>query len=77
MYERTKLRFLDIANIHVVRGSYDALRVCPSIYIAVWVQVLFKDVVEVGSEQKWWSMVESTGWLGHIRSVLSGRRYTH
>ena len=27
VYERTKIRFLDIANIHVVRASYDALRV--------------------------------------------------
>ena len=27
VYEFAKLRFLDIANIHVVRASYDALRV--------------------------------------------------
>jgi hypothetical protein len=27
VYELTKIRFLDIANIHVVRASFDALRV--------------------------------------------------
>eukprot|EP00042_Codosiga_hollandica_P046702 m.494517 g.494517 ORF g.494517 m.494517 type:complete len:655 (+) comp57289_c0_seq2:1597-3561(+) len=55
-YENTKLINLDIANIHAVRASYDELR----------------EVCEVGSDQKWQTLLESTGWLAHIRSILLG-----
>ena len=70
VYEQAKIRFLDIANIHVVRASFDALRVRTR--SAVLRHHAEQEVCETGSENRWWSMVEGTGWLGHIRSVMLG-----
>lgn len=54
-YHNAKVVFMEIANIHAVRGSYDSLR----------------ELCSFGSENKWLSALEATGWLKHIRSVLS------
>ena len=54
-YPNTKLLFMEIANIHAVRASADAL------------QALCED----GSDQKWLSQLEATGWLYHVKSILS------
>jgi len=55
-YHNAKIVFMEIANIHAVRASYDALR----------------ELISFGNEVKWLSSLEATGWLRHIRSVLSG-----
>ena len=54
-YHNAKIVFMEIANIHAVRTSYDALR----------------DLCAFSVESKWLSTLEATGWLKHIRSVLS------
>ena len=47
--------YMEIANIHSVRGSADALQ----------------SMCEDGSEEKWLSRLEQTGWLRQVHSVLS------
>mmetsp|Transcript_17432 Transcript_17432/g.51577 ORF Transcript_17432/g.51577 Transcript_17432/m.51577 type:complete len:1083 (-) Transcript_17432:189-3437(-) len=54
-YRQTKLIFMEIQNIHAVRQSADNLQA----------------LCEEGSEDKWLSKLEATGWLRHVRSVLS------
>ena len=49
-----RLVYLDIPNIHVVRESMDKL--C--------------DVCLSGENDKWLSLVESTGWLNYISLIL-------
>ena len=49
---------MSIANIHTVRQSFDALR----------------DLCSRGSEKKWYGKLEATGWLSHLRSILSAAR---
>lgn len=58
-YKNTKITFLGIENIHVVRGS---------------LKNLFSLCVP-NSRQKhdhWLSNVESTHWLDHIKAILEG-----
>ena len=47
---------MEIANIHSMRSSLDSLM----------------ELCATGSEDKWLSKLESTGWLRHVRLVLSG-----
>ena len=47
--------YMEIANIHSVRASVDALQ----------------SMCEDGSEEKWLSRLEQTGWLRQVHSVLS------
>lgn len=51
---------MNIANIHAVRASGDAL------------QALCKR----NTEDNWLSKLEATGWLKHVRVLLSGN-FTH
>jgi len=52
-----KLLFMDIANIHAMRDSVDKLFT----------------VCDTVQENKWYSQLESTQWLTHVRSVLKVR----
>uniref|UniRef100_A0A7M5X7A4 Phosphatidylinositol-3-phosphatase n=1 Tax=Clytia hemisphaerica TaxID=252671 RepID=A0A7M5X7A4_9CNID len=55
-YQGMKLLFLDIANIHAMRDSVDKLF----------------NVCDSVQENKWYSQLESTHWMSHLRSVLKG-----
>lgn len=55
-YQGMRLMYLDIANIHAMRDSIDKLF----------------SVCDSVQENKWYSQLESTQWLLHIRSVLKG-----
>ena len=50
---------MEIANIHAMRQSHDSLI----------------DLCERSNDKTWFSALESTGWLGHIRGLLSASRY--
>lgn len=54
-YRNSKVLFMEIQNIHAVRASADSL----------------KALCDDGSEEKWFSRLEQTGWLKHVQSVLS------
>lgn len=54
-YEKTKVLFMEIQNIHAVRASTDALQA----------------LCEGQSDSKWLSKLEDTGWLQHVQSILS------
>lgn len=57
-YQNTSIIFLEIANIHAVRSSLESLEeLCCN---------------DAGSEGSWLKNVETTGWLMHIRKILSG-----
>lgn len=57
-YVNTNINFLEIANIHAVRASLESLEeLCCN---------------DAGSEATWLKNVETTGWLTHIRKILSG-----
>lgn len=55
-YRGMKLLYMNIANIHAMRESIDKLQT----------------VCESVQDNKWLSLLESTQWLSHIRSVLKG-----
>lgn len=56
-YQNAELNFLDIHNIHVMRESLRKLKeIC---YPAI-------------EDQHWYSNLESTHWLEHIRAILAG-----
>jgi myotubularin-related protein 1/2 len=56
-YENCKRLFMDIGNIHAMRKSMDALAsICQSTSV---------------KEDQWLSAVQTTGWLGHCRKVIS------
>ena len=54
-----ELVHLNIENIHAVRKS---------------LQRMFALLKEAPPSSKWWSAVESTAWLYHIRTILRGAR---
>lgn len=54
-YLNTKVMFMEIQNIHAVRSAADQLQT----------------LCEEGSEDKWLSKLEATGWLKHVLSVMS------
>eukprot|EP00048_Salpingoeca_helianthica_P024370 m.31868 g.31868 ORF g.31868 m.31868 type:complete len:845 (-) comp9348_c1_seq1:30-2564(-) len=54
-YESVKYYYMEIANIHAVRASHEALL----------------SLITSGSEDSWLSSLERTAWLGHIASILS------
>lgn len=54
-YQNTKVHFMEVQNIHVVRASADALR----------------NICEEASEVNWLSRLEATGWLKQVHSVLT------
>jgi hypothetical protein len=49
---------MEIANIHAMRQSHDSLL----------------ELCERSNDKTWFSALESTGWLGHIRGLLSAAR---
>lgn len=49
---------MEIANIHTTRESQDQLI----------------ELCERGTEHNWYSSLESTGWLDHIRGILSAAK---
>jgi len=53
-YERCKLEFLNIDNIHVMRNSATKLQ----------------SLTESRQDSNWYSALESTKWLSHVRQVL-------
>lgn len=56
-YPNSEVNFLDIPNIHVIRESFRKL----------------KDLCISGPEDvHWWSNLENTHWLEHIRTILAG-----
>eukprot|EP00045_Choanoeca_perplexa_P013788 m.157711 g.157711 ORF g.157711 m.157711 type:complete len:1047 (+) comp16455_c0_seq2:45-3185(+) len=57
-YENAKLNYMDIGNIHTMRQSQDKL----------------VELCLSGSDTRWYSNLEATGWLGHIKLVLSAAR---
>ena len=59
-YQGLQLLFLDIANIHAMRDSIDKLF----------------NVCDSVQENKWYSQLESTQWLTHLRSVLKVNAYS-
>jgi myotubularin-related protein 1/2 len=56
-YSNIELQFLDIHNIHVMRESFRKLK-----------EICFPAV----DDQHWYSNLESTHWLEHIRAILAG-----
>ena len=50
---------MEIANIHAMRQSHDQL----------------VEHCQRGSEHNWLSGLENTGWLGHLRGLLSAAQY--
>ncbi len=58
LYRNAEINFLDIHSIHVMRESLRKLK-----------ELCFP---AIGDEQHWYSNLESTHWLEHIRSILSG-----
>lgn len=58
LYQNAELIFLDIQNIHVMRESLRKLK-----------ELCFPAVAD---EQHWYSNLESTHWLDHVRCVLAG-----
>ena len=54
-YKGARVYYMEIANIHTMRQSHDAL----------------VDLCQNGSDARWYSQLEATGWLGHLRAVLS------
>jgi len=60
-YKNCDLRFMNIENIHVVRNSFARLAdICHDFG---------------GIEMNWYSKVESTQWLEHIRSILMAAHF--
>lgn len=58
VYGNMQINFLEIANIHAVRSSLESLEeLCCN---------------DAGSEGAWLKNVDTTGWLLHIRKILSG-----
>ena len=57
LYQNAELSFLDIHNIHVMRESLRKLR-----------EICFPAT----DDQHWYSNLESTHWLEHIRAILAG-----
>eukprot|EP01102_Stenamoeba_stenopodia_P014112 TRINITY_DN4658_c0_g1_i2.p1 TRINITY_DN4658_c0_g1~~TRINITY_DN4658_c0_g1_i2.p1 ORF type:complete len:1077 (+),score=251.60 TRINITY_DN4658_c0_g1_i2:182-3412(+) len=57
-YENCRLSFLNIPNIHTMRGSFNQLR----------------DAILSTShdDTKFWAQVEASGWLHYLRLILSG-----
>ncbi|CAG2110539.1 unnamed protein product [Medioppia subpectinata] len=58
LYRNAEINFLDIHSIHVMRESLRKLK-----------ELCFP---AIGDEQHWYSNLESTHWLEHIRSILAG-----
>lgn len=56
-YQNAELNFLDIHNIHVMRESLRKLK-----------EICFPAI----EDQHWYSNLESTHWLEHIRAILAG-----
>ncbi|KAG5190977.1 Myotubularin-like phosphatase domain-containing protein [Tribonema minus] len=64
-YPSSQLTFMDIGNIHVMRQSLarlEQLALSPQTSDAKWSALV---------EDTWSALVEDTGWLGHVRTVLS------
>jgi hypothetical protein len=60
-YKNCDLKFMGIENIHVVRASFAKLMdVCMS---------------AGGMDAQWYSKVESTQWIEHMRTILSASQY--
>lgn len=57
LYSNIEMTFLDIHNIHVMRESFRKLR-----------EICFPAI----DDQHWYSNLESTHWLEHIRTILDG-----
>jgi len=57
-YEKARILFMELANIHAMRDSIESLR----------------DILEDSSisENDWLQRLSDTGWMQHIRSILSG-----
>merc|ERR1719499_2275160 len=57
-YEKARILFMELANIHAMRDSIDAL----------------SDILEDAtmSENDWLQRLSETQWMQHIRSILSG-----
>jgi len=62
-YDNCKLVFMNIPNIHVIRKSLEKLvaAINPS--------------SNLESDSRWWSMIEESGWLTHIKSVLQAAMF--
>ncbi|XP_054162802.1 myotubularin-related protein 2-like [Oppia nitens] len=58
LYRNAEINFLDIPSIHVMRESQRKLK-----------ELCFP---AIGDEQHWYSNLEATHWLEHIRTILSG-----
>ncbi|XP_065156197.1 myotubularin-related protein 2 isoform X2 [Atheta coriaria] len=56
-YQNAELVFLDIPNIHVMRESLRKLK-----------DLCFPNI----EETRWWSGIESTNWIKHIKCILAG-----
>ncbi|KAL9642592.1 hypothetical protein ABK040_011157 [Willaertia magna] len=60
-YKNCELRFLNIENIHIVRGSFQKLmEICHDFG---------------GIDLNWYSRVETTNWIEHVRSILMASNY--
>lgn len=58
-YEHTKLNFLDMANIHAVRESFEKVTaMCSS-----------------SSSSKWETRMEQSGWLTHVQGAVRGAHF--
>ncbi|KAI1280754.1 Myotubularin-related protein 2 [Halotydeus destructor] len=57
LYQNAEINFLDLHNIHVMRESLRKLK-----------EICFPAV----DDQHWYSNLESTHWLEHIRAILAG-----
>lgn len=57
LYSNIEMTFLDIHNIHVMRESFRKLR-----------EICFPAI----DDQHWYSNLESTHWLEHVRTILDG-----
>eukprot|EP01133_Synstelium_polycarpum_P015926 gene15926-18932_t len=61
-YDNCKIVFMNIPNIHVMRKSLERL-VSTSSHFS-------------HDDSRWWSLVEESGWLGHIKGVLAASVFT-
>ena len=81
IYQNIELVFLDIHNIHVMRESLRKLKGLAFLSVAVWFHhEHFYDVCFLRADEcypttddtKWFSAIEATRWLEHIKCILSG-----
>ncbi|KAF2076685.1 hypothetical protein CYY_001998 [Polysphondylium violaceum] len=63
-YNNCKLVFMNIPNIHVIRKSLEKL-----------VSAINPSSSVESSDSRWWSLIEESGWLTHIKSILQAAMF--